>query len=178
MKNEIEVKLPIRDPERLRERLRAAGATCEGSADEDNIVFDRGGELHARNELLRLRRDRRVWLTWKGPASDESCFKSRLEAQITVGDFDGCREILERLGYRPAVSYAKHREVWEIDGVEECLDRLAFGDFVEIEGAADRIQSVAAKLGLDLTPAIPRNYVQLQSDYQAGGLSFDRYADA
>lgn len=178
VKQEIEVKLPVRDLDRVRDRLRAAGARDEGGSDEENIVFDREGALRSRGELLRLRRDRRVRLTWKGPAVARAGVKSREEAEIEVGDFDGCRAILERLGYRPAVTYAKHRETWEMDGVEVALDRLAFGDFVEIEGDEDRIDAVAGQLGLDLAAALQDNYVRLQAAHQAGTLRIDRYADA
>lgn len=178
MKQEVEVKVPIRRPDRLRERLREIGATFEGEADEENIVFDRDGELVGRGEVLRLRQDRRAWLTWKGPARLAEGIKSRTEAQTVVEDFVACQEILEGLGYRPAVTYAKHRETWAIDGQELSIDRLEFGDFVEIEGEADRIQAVAKKLGLDLSAALQNNYVELQTAYRAGRLTLDRFADA
>ena len=178
MKEEIEVKVPIRDPDRVRARLREIGAVCEGASGEENIVFDRDGELAARGELLRLRRDRRAWLTWKGPATTANGLKSRAEAQTVVEDFAACRTILEQLGFRPAVTYAKRREVWEVDGVEVSLDRLDFGDFVEIEGEADRIALVAGKLALDLGAALESNYVELQAAHQAGRLTLERFADA
>ena len=178
MKEEIEVKLPISDPDRLRARLREIGAVCEGASGEENIVFDRNGELAARGEVLRLRQDRRAWLTWKGPATSANGLKSRAEAQTVVEDFAACRMVLEQIGFRPAVSYAKQREVWLCDGVEVSLDQLDFGDFVEIEGAADRIALVAQKLALDLGAALESNYVELQAAYRAGELTLERFADA
>ena len=178
MKQETEVKLPIRHPDALRERLRRAGAVYDGASDEENLVYDRDGELAGRDELLRLRRDRRAWLTWKGPAALEGGIKSRAEAQTAVEDFAACREILERLGYRPWVTYAKHREVWEVDGVELSIDHLEFGDFVEIEGEADRIEAVARWLDLDLGAAVKANYVELQAAHRAGELALERFADA
>lgn len=178
MKQEVEVKLPIRDPARIRETLHAIGAHFDGEADEANTLFDRDGELAARGEVLRLRQDRRVWITWKGPATNERGVKSRAEAQTTLADFDAGRVILERLGFRPVISYAKHREMWDIDGVEVTIDRLAFGDFVEIEGEAAAIERVVARLGLDLGAAVDQNYVELQHAYQTGGPLPERFADA
>jgi adenylate cyclase class 2 len=45
--------------------------------------------------------------------------------------------------------------------VEICLDHLPFGHFIEIEGAADRLSPVAARLGLAWQARILANYLQI-----------------
>lgn len=178
MKEETEVKLPVRSLDRVRDELRRAGAHPVGAADESNIVWDRDGELAARGELLRLRADQHATLTWKGPAGSENGIKSREEIETRVADFEACRTILNRLGYQAVVTYAKYRETWELGGTEIALDRLHFGDFVEIEGLVDAIVHVAAVLRLDLRAAVEQNYVELQADAERGTLRLEAFADA
>ena len=51
--------------------------------------------------------------------------------------------------YAPVFAYEKVREEWEFAGCHVCLDRLCFGDFVELEGEPESIRAAAAALGLD-----------------------------
>ncbi len=160
---ECEVKFFLASPERLRDRLRQAGALPTGNAFETNYRYDRTGDpLLARQCLLRLRRDRRNLLTYKKPdPSGGRQFKTYDELEIEVSDFATTDQILEALGFHRAQVYEKRRETYEMASVEICLDHLPFGHFIEIEGAADRLPSVAVSLGLAWQARILANYLQI-----------------
>ena len=160
---ECEVKFFMANPKRLRARLRQARALPTGNAFETNYRYDRPDDpLLAGQCLLRLRRDRRNLLTYKKPnPAGGRQFKTYDELEIEVSDFDTTHRILEALGFQRAQIYEKRRETYEMASVEICLDHLPFGHFIEIEGAADKLPSVAARLGLAWQARILANYLQI-----------------
>ena len=160
---ECEVKFFIAHPAGLCDRLRRAGALPTGSAFETNFRYEHADNpLLARQCLLRLRRDRRIRLTYKQPdPSGGRQFKTYEELEIEVSDFDTTHQILEALGFQRAQIYEKHRETYELASLEICLDQLPFGHFIEIEGDAEMIPAMAARLGLAWPTRILANYLQI-----------------
>jgi adenylate cyclase class 2 len=160
---ETEVKFYLIDPENLRRRLRRCGALSRGRVFETNYRFDNADhQLLSKRSLLRLRRDRRNVLTFKNPhPSGGRQFKIHDELEIEVSDFDTTCQILEALGFSRVQVYEKHRETYEMESVEICLDQLPFGHFVEIEGQPETIPSVAARLDLPWRSRILTNYLEI-----------------
>ena len=159
---ETEIKIEVTDLEPIRNRLRALGANYVGAADETNQYLDRDGELHGRDESLRLRQDGRVRLTWKGPTITIDGVNERPEVEVEVGDFAVTRELFERLGYSVVDRLAKRRETWRFPDAEIDLDTLAFGCFVEIEAPPRIAAKIARDLGLDPQNGISMSYRILQ----------------
>ncbi|MBI4832523.1 MAG: CYTH domain-containing protein, partial [Candidatus Lindowbacteria bacterium] len=61
---EIEAKVRLKNPSKLRASLKSAGATFVGRTLEKNWLYDHPeGTLGRADKLLRLREDRRVLLT-------------------------------------------------------------------------------------------------------------------
>lgn len=162
---ERELKFHVSNLSDLRARLEELGAERETpSTFEDNVVFDREGELAAAGRLLRLRQDRHgARLTYKGRARFEGHVKVRLEHETTVGSAEETRLLLERLGYRIVARYQKHREEWLLGGVTISLDHTPIGDFAEFEGAD--AEKVAARCGFEIDEAERRAYLRLYHDY-------------
>jgi adenylate cyclase class 2 len=181
---EVEVKFLIQDVARIRQRLLAAGGVSEGRCFESNIVFD-DPEFRLRSQglLLRLRRDREVRLTFKRPpAQTRGGFKVLEELEVTVGDFDSMRGILEALSYRVHLRYEKWRETFHLPGGMACVDTLPYGSFLELEtGDADSLQSLAGALELPWDRRIVWNYhrifLEIQSVYglSFSDITFDRF---
>lgn len=160
---EIEVKFRVDDVARVRARLEGLGATSEGEVGEINFRYDdSSGRLMAARCLLRLRRDRRALLTFKRPRPDHGReFKVYDEYEVVVEDFDGMHLILTALGFERVQTYEKRREVFALSGVLVCIDRLPYGDFIEIEGAPAQIRETAHRLEFPWERRILANYLQI-----------------
>ena len=161
---EIEVKFYLLDFEQLQDKLRALGAVLiQPRTYEYNLRFDTIDNLLTDNlQLLRLRKDRVNFLTYKGPSKTEEGVSERTEIEITVSDFQDTRSLLEALGYQVIMIYEKYRTVYKLSGTMVTLDEMPFGSFVEIEGS-DRatIQGVCQQLGLIWMKRILVSYTEL-----------------
>jgi adenylate cyclase class IV len=103
---ELELKAVVADAERLRHRLREAGAELGSGGRMTDVRYDRGGELTQRDEVLRARTYRHAEgrvefvLAWKGPTGrSPHGFKLREEIELAAGADPG--PLLQALGYRP-----------------------------------------------------------------------------
>lgn len=182
---EIELKFLDADLLATRERLQASGAQCLGWVFERNLVFDRPDRsLRASGVLLRLRSAGVATLTFKRPLPERSapdCAKALQEIEAKIHDAQALREILAGLGYVEAFGYEKVRATWKMEGATICLDRLPFGDFVEIEVLAERsdassslLQEAASRLGLDWACSTKKTYHELNRERRASqGLPAD-----
>lgn len=163
MPREIEAKFPLLERATLVERLEAIGAErLYPETFEDNILFDRRGELRTRGAVLRVRQfGRYTIVTWKGPASYADGVKSRREVETGIESFERAVDLLDALGFRPVFRYQKLREVWRFAGSEIVLDRTPIGDFLEIEGERDQIEEIAGTLDLSMSDSIQMTYADL-----------------
>ncbi len=130
---------------------------------ETNLRFDLpDASLHSTGRVLRLRRDSKARLTYKGAGQNKSGVLDRQEIEFVVDDFEKARQFLEALGYRKTMVYEKYRATYEMEQTLIMLDELPYGDFVEIEGETlDQIQSMAVKLNLDWNAAVETSYTGL-----------------
>lgn len=162
---EVEVKFMLRDLAPIRGRLVDMGAeNIAPRVFERNVRFDTADEaLLARQQLLRLRQDTRVRLTFKGPAAEDTTSEAKVreEIELEVGHFDRMSAVLQRLGFLPIQVYEKYRETYQWRGVEIVLDEMPFGDFIELEGVEADLRPAAEALGLDWSRRILANYLAL-----------------
>ncbi len=175
---EVEVKFLAPDLPALRRRLLELGAQpSHPRVFERNERFETADTaLLQRGELLRLRQDAGVRLTFKGPAAEDATseVKVREEIEVAVADFDTMSAILQRLGFAPVQTYEKYRETFDWNDVEVVLDEMPYGDFVELEGPEASIREAADRLSLDWSARITTNYLALMAHLQAAyGLAFD-----
>ena len=162
---ERELKFNCADLEAVRERLADLGAEREAAAAfEDNLVFDRDGELKQAGCVLRLRSDRHgARLTFKGPPTFEEGVKVRDEREITVSDAGAARALLESLDYAVSQRYQKMREEWRLGSVVAALDHTPVGDYVEFEGG--KAAQVAQRCGFEVEKAERRSYLRIYDDH-------------
>lgn len=175
---EVEAKFLVADLAAFRERLVAAGGVLKKErVFEKNVRFDTPeNALLQKGELLRLRQDAAVRVTFKGEVVEDltSEAKVREELEVSVNDFDTTAQIFERLGFAPVQVYEKYRETFMLDGVEIVLDEMPFGDFVELEGDEAALKTLAIDLGLAWDKLIKNNYLGLMADLkQFHQLDFD-----
>ena len=157
---EIEVKYFLEDIEPIREQLIKAGAESHGRFFESNICFDNAEEgLSLSDSVLRLRKDEKTTLTYKTkPDVDDLEFKVVKELEVEVSDFEMMLNILRALGFHQSQIYEKYRETFTIGDTKLCLDRMPFGDFIEIEGGKDEIRNLSQQIGMQWNRRILGNY--------------------
>ena len=162
MPTETEIKLPARDG--VLAQIEALGYQVGTSRElEADQLYDRAGELRAAGQALRLRkRGERCTLTYKGPAT-RAPHKSREEIEVDVADGAAFEVVLTRLGYQPSFRYEKYRTTFCTAGQPGIItiDETPAGNFLELEGPADWIDTTALKLGYSPAEYITESYASL-----------------
>jgi len=185
-KLEQEVKFYIQVLPKLEERVRELGGVEKQSrVRERNLRFDTPlHELSGGFRVLRLRRDKKNRLTYKGKSDPTREVSARSELEVEVSDLETTKAILEALGYEVMVEYEKYRSAYMMGNVEISLDEMPFGNFTEIEGPdTDSIRKTAEKLGLDWDTRCKLSYLTLFYDLKdkmgldMENLTFDAFED-
>ncbi len=160
---ETEIKLFVPDLAPLPARIAAAGGTLAAPrVREHNIRYDSpDANLSQQGTVLRLRSDSRTRLTYKGVPQTADGVVTRLEAEVTVDDFEKMDFILRRLGFTPYTIYEKYRTTYQLGEVEIVLDEMPYGSFVEIEGPAPAIHAAMDSLDLNACVSIKTSYLGL-----------------
>lgn len=166
---EIEIKAYCGDIGAAREAIIGEGGVFRESLREVDEYFNHPArDFKMSDEALRIRRaGGRIMITYKGPRFD-SRTKTRFEKEIEVADAEGLREILCRLGFIPVAEVVKNRDIYTLNGIEICVDRVEHvGDFVELEiigedraAAEKRLFDLAARLGLERFES--RSYLEMK----------------
>jgi adenylate cyclase class 2 len=161
---ELEAKFFLVDRAAVIARLQAVQALLvKPRVYERNLRFDtRSGDLEARKEVLRLRVDDAVRLTYKGAGSLDDGVSRRQEIEFTVGDEGAAQAMLEALGFEVSFLYEKYRTTYQLGPVEIVVDETPLGDLLEIEGPATaQIQEAASLLNLRWETRINASYHEL-----------------
>lgn len=161
---EIEVKIKIKDKEKLAEKLQTQGAKLTKDRHwEENTLYDfPSRDLQNQQRALRLRiANKKAYLTFKGPPEKSRKFKIRKEFETEVKNAKHMKKILKELGFIPTFSYEKHRTVYRTKKLKICMDETSIGDFVELEGEQTHIVRFANSLGFTKKEFIKQTYIQL-----------------
>ena len=160
---EIEVKFYLADIEGMRSKILKLGAKSKGRLFETNILYeDKNNSLIKKKSLLRLRQDEKTIFTLKSrPPVESKDYKIVNELEVEVSDFATMGQILQMLDFHPEQKYEKWRETIVLDQTVFCLDRMPYGDFLEIEGQEKDIRYYASRFGLNWQKRILFNYLQI-----------------
>lgn len=179
---EIEVKFYLNDIKGFEKRLIAQGATLvHPRIHEANLRFDTpDGDLSRDFRVLRLRRDSRIYLTYKDLADPKQTVSVRREIEFEVSDFDAARSFLEALGFTATIFYEKYRTTYTLADSLVTLDEMPFGSFTEIESKdPGSIRKLAEILSLKWETRCTDSYMMLfdrlkqNTGISASNLSFD-----
>jgi adenylate cyclase class 2 len=161
---ETEVKIYISDLNVVAAQVLAAGGTLHAPrVYERNVRYDDSLQtLSSRGVVLRLRQDTRARLTYKEAPVSLGDVVTRLEAEVTVDDFELMDIILRRLGFVPFVIYEKYRTTYRLGAAEIVLDEMPYGTFIEVEApSGEAIRDTLERLGLVGAPRILDSYLGL-----------------
>lgn len=166
---EIELKLPVDDPQALQSRLLELGFHMQTPRTfEHNTLYDTPSrELRSRTEILRIRQYGDIYtVTHKRLADPQSTpnssrYKVRIETETTFGDGEALASIFEHLGYQPVFTYEKFRTEWA-DASEPSghvvVDETPIGTYAEIEGPTGWIDRTLAALRINPATCITDSY--------------------
>jgi adenylate cyclase, class 2 len=160
---EIEIKFQVADLRALARSLRAAGfRLVTRRTHEMNTLYDLpGGVLRARKELLRLRKYGSAWTLTHKSGTKRGRHSSRVELETAVTDGERIDAILRSLGYAPSFRYEKFRAEWSDGKGQVVVDETPIGNFCEIEGPPQWIDTTASKLKVTDSDYITKNYASL-----------------
>ncbi len=161
---EKEVKHRLQDREefaRVRSRIEAICGPPAEKAFEENTWYAASTPGGARQ--IRLRRGTVNTLTYKEAVETQDRTKTRIEHSVEVDDLEQARDILLKLGFDESYHYERMRETFRRAGTVICIDRMPFGDFIEIEAGPDEIARMEKELGLDPAARILESYMALGS---------------
>lgn len=166
---ETELKIPATDLDAVRDALvRHAATQTHTMAREVNILLDTVDDrLRRSGSILRLRTyGEQHLVTFKGPVKYLGKIKERPEYEVSCDDAGRMAELFQHLGFSAIARYEKYREAWLFGEVEVVLDHTPMGDFVEVEGPPETLNTTAVSLGLDPERAVRGSYLSLWSEYR------------
>ena len=154
MSIEVEIKLKIRDRDKLAADLQDAGFMQGDLVEESDIYYtSRHHDFERLDEALRIRSIRNLStgkkssvITFKGAKTDSRSM-TRKELETEVGDPQVAREILENIGFSPVPAVEKERQHFHQQKITACVDRVKnLGDYLELEKIVESEEEKAEAL--------------------------------
>jgi adenylate cyclase, class 2 len=164
---EKEVKFKIKNSDEIKKKLEKLKAKCEGSSFQRTIRFENNGKLKEQGLFLRVRSGFKNTITLKSKIKGASeHIYQREEIELEISDIEKMREIIKRIGFNDEMIMEKYRTKYKINDCEVVIDKLPFGDYIEIEGEEEKIFDLINTLKLDKNKLINKTYWDLFEDYK------------
>lgn len=165
VRDELELKARIEDPDAVRRALIGAGARLTYRGAMMDRRFDRKGRLEGRDEVVRLRvyhpADRSPeWgvLGWKGPVAKRDGYRHREEWESRVDDPRAVLVVLRHLGYKIVVRIDRAIEQYQLGEATLRLEWYPAMDvLMEVEGAPQEIERAISATGLPRDAFLPES---------------------
>ena len=156
VRDELELKARVDDPDALRRALLAAGAQLTYRGAMLDRRFDRKNRLKDRDEVIRLRvyhpADKSgEWgvLGWKGPVGKREGYRHREEWESRVDDPRAVLVVLRHMGYKICVRVDRAIEQYRLGDATLRLEWYPAMDvLLEVEGSPEAIEGAIAATGL------------------------------
>ncbi|MEM4279968.1 MAG: class IV adenylate cyclase [Archaeoglobaceae archaeon] len=161
----MEVEAKFRLKEGVLEKIERIAKFVE-EKEEFDLYFNHPCRDFAKtDEALRLRIEKRVKMTYKGPKVDSET-KTREEINVLVDSFENTVKLLESLGFKRFRTVKKTRKIFSIGNAIVCVDHVeGLGNFIEIEvgnlAEKEKIFQIAESLGYSREESIRASYLEL-----------------
>ncbi len=161
----MEVEAKFRLKEGVIEKLEKLAKFVEEKEEHDLYFSHPCRDFAKTDEALRLRIEKRVKMTYKGPKVDCET-KTREEVNVLVDSFENAFKLLELLGFKKFRWVKKVRKIFALENAMICLDHVeGLGDFIEIEvqefSDKEKIFEIAEMLGYSREESIRSSYLEL-----------------
>jgi adenylate cyclase, class 2 len=179
--SEIELKVPLADPESLQARLPQLGFhLVTPRTFEHNTLYDTvNRDLRSQKQILRIRQYGGICtvthkrLPDQQDPVDTSRYKIRVETETTVAECEAMSEIFRQLGYLPAFVYEKYRTEWSYPinpgsatTAHLVIDETPIGTYAELEGPTAWIDQTLTVLDIDPSICLTDSYGKLFLDWK------------
>lgn len=136
MKTEYEVRILEINVKETIDKLEKLGAVLKGKYEQKRYVYDL--QPIDNGKWIRLRTNgEKTTLTYKDVESDK--IDGTKEVEITVSDFEGTNEFLEKIGFYNKGYQENTRIQYELDGLEIDIDSWPMiPTYMEIEGNSEQ----------------------------------------
>ena len=176
---EIEIKIPIEDPERIMKSLVARGFQKNQKVIEEDMYYN--SEYHdvrRYDEALRIRKTRdlltgktRAQINFKGKKIDQISM-SRREYETGIEDPDCMEKILGAIGFIRVAGVKKTRNYLQRGEMTACLDQVEnLGNFLELEVIVrkenlrerflSQMREILQDLGLSMDNTVRTSYLSM-----------------
>jgi len=156
VREEVELKARVENPDAVRKAILAAGAELMYRGAMMDRRFDRRGRLEGRDEVVRLRvyhpADKSPeWgvLGWKGPVQRRGEYRLREEWESRVDDPKAVLVILRHMGYKISLRVDRAVEQYRLGEATLRLEWYPAMDvLMEVEGQPEAIEGAVRATGL------------------------------
>jgi len=174
VREELELKARVEDPDTVRKAILAAGAELVYRGAMMDRRFDRRGRLERRDQVVRLRvyhpADKSPeWgvLGWKGPAQRRGEYRLREEWESRVDDPKAVLVTLRHMGYKVSVRVDRAIEQYRLGDATLRLEWYPSMDvLMEVEGSPDAIEHAARATGLPRDAFLPESLPYFAAAYE------------
>ena len=165
MTDEIEIKFKIKKADDIRIKLLDLGGVPKKSYKQTTYGFFSDNSIE-KGIFPRIRDEHgKIVLTVKVRPQKKTEYFERKEYSVEISNTEEGVDIMKSMGYDQVRVFKKTREEWEFKDVEVVLDKLYFGDYMEIEGSKEKIEEMVKKLGFENRERIAKAYLRLEDDY-------------
>ncbi|MFH1968612.1 MAG: CYTH domain-containing protein [bacterium] len=154
METEYEATFLDIDKEEMKEKLKKVGAKLvKPEFIQKRVVFDLPSGYDGESWLRVRDESDKITMSYKKVSGKN--IEDQKEIQLVIDNFQNGADFLETVGCRKKSYQETKRELWELDGVEICIDEWPFLEpFVEIEGKSEKeVKAVSGKIGFDYSTA-------------------------
>lgn len=174
VREELELKARVENPDAVRNSILAAGAKLVYRGAMMDRRFDRRGRLERRDEVVRLRvyhpTDKSAeWgvLGWKGPAQRRGEYRLREEWESRVDDPKALLVILRHMGYKVSVRIDRAIEQYRLGDATLRLEWYPSMDvLLEVEGQPEAIERAVTVTGLPRDAFLPESLPYFTAAYE------------
>lgn len=176
---EIEIKLPVNEPEEIMEKLLGQGFRKAGCVREEDMYYNSiYYDIRSRDEALRIRKSTdlqtqksKAQINFKGKKIDQVSM-SRREYETGIEDPERMKEILSAIGFFPVAGVKKTRNYLQRGKMTACLDQVEnLGSFLELEVIAEEeylrerylkeMEQLLEKMGLSMESTVRTSYLSM-----------------
>jgi predicted adenylyl cyclase CyaB len=165
MKKEIEVKFKIKDLDEIFAKLNKLNVKWKTPYFQTTYGFFSKDSME-KGIFPRIREEEgKTILTVKVKPKKKSRYFERKEYSVRLSDLKDGINVLKVLGFNKIRKFTKTRQKIEYKNLKLALDKLYFGNFLEIEGKKKDIKHLSKKLGYKEKDWITKAYLGLEDDY-------------